>query len=173
MRKLQANIIFFMRYIPILLLLISCYSEKKATKQVNKAIEKKPVLAAELFRKKFPCESIDTVVRIDTAWDYVEFECPDKPIVTKTDTILLQKNIVQKQYIPGKSIVIAGKTEVKTITIKVKDSAEIFLLNNKINEFANRELKLKRKIENKNKLIWWLIIILLISILFNYIKYKK
>jgi hypothetical protein len=154
------------------IILFSCYSEKKATKQINKAIDKKPVLSAELFRKKFPCESIDTVVRIDTAWDYVEFECPDKPAQIKTDTLFIQKNVIKKQILQGKSVVVAGKTEYKTITIKVKDSAEIFILNNTINEFSIKEQKLNSKIENRNKFILWLLIALIISILLHLIRRK-
>jgi hypothetical protein len=160
-----------MRYLPILFLLFSCYSEKKATKQINKAIEKKPELAADVFRKKFPCESVDTVVRIDTAWDYVEFECPDKPAQIKTDTLYIQKNVIKKQILQGKSVVVAGKTEYKTITIKVKDSAEIFLLNKSIKDYQVKEEKLHNKIEFKNKIIWILLIALIISILINI--YKK
>ena len=162
-----------MRYLQILFfsfLFTSCYTEKKATKEINKAIDKKPVLSAEIFRNKFPCESVDTFVRVDTAWDYVEFECPDKPAQIKTDTILLTKNVPVKQFIKGKNVVVAGKTEVKTITIKVKDSAEIFLINKRCKDNEN---ELKRKITNQLIFIWILIIALIFSTLYNIIKSQK
>ena len=161
------------RYLIIIFFLSSCYTNQKATNDINKAIDKKPKIAAELFRKAFPCTNTDTIVKVNTAWDYVEFECPDKPIVTKTDTILLRKNVFQKQYIPGKTVVVAGKTEVKTITIKVKDSAEIYLLNTALKNSQSNEQKLIYKLENRNKLIWWLLIPLLISIFLHFIKNKK
>jgi len=46
-----------------------CYTDSKATKQVHKAIDKKPLIALPIFRGEFPCITTGTIRIIDST-DY-------------------------------------------------------------------------------------------------------
>ena len=85
----------FLRTIQTILLTISlfgCYTPKRANKALNKAYNKQPREVAAFTRDKFPCivTSSDTIVNYDTAYDFIEIDCPDQ-IAGKKDTIYLSK----------------------------------------------------------------------------------
>ena len=137
------------------LLLFSCTS---APKHLAKAIAKdKPYVASET-RKLWPCivTASDTVHTSDTLYDLIEAQCPDVEYITPEGKTI---------YLPGKVTTVQGPTITKyqTITVKVKDSAETFLLLNDLevqgNILKDREddLKLSQqevKDEQKAKSKW-------------------
>lgn len=165
-------------YIKILLvaaILCGCYSEKKAQKQIDKAVQKRPEVAAESLRKAFPCMTkVDTIVKIDTGYDFIEIQCPEIPEpVTKVDTIIINKGTKEKVFLPGKIIRVGAPKETITITKLVRDSAEIYLLNKQISDLTKGKLIDNEKIKNRNRWILWLLVALIISILFNIIKFNR
>ena len=48
------------KYLVVLLLLSSCYSQKKATDQTKRALDEYPTVVAKIARDAFPCDSIGT-----------------------------------------------------------------------------------------------------------------
>ena len=163
------------KWVLVSMLLISCYGPKQAEKQVNKAVKKQPKIAADIIRKSFPCTNVDTVVKTETQYDFIEIQCPDtaKVIDHKIDTIIIGNNVVKRIYVPGKNVVVGGKTEIRTVTIKVKDSAEIYLLNEALKNAQLNEQKLQKKISKQLSIIWILILALVISLFFNVLKWTK
>jgi hypothetical protein len=156
-------------------LLCGCYTEKKAQKQVDKAVNKKPKIAAETLRKAFPCiTKIDTVVKIDTGYDFIEIQCPDQAQPgTKIDTIYINKKTTQKVYLPGKITKVAAQKETITITKYIKDSAEIYLLQQAIKDGEFTNSKLRKKLDKRNNLIISLLVALLLSITVNVLQWKR
>lgn len=156
-------------------LLCGCYTEKKAQKQVDKAVKHQPEIAAETLRKAFPCiTKVDTVVKIDTGYDFIEIQCPDTPQpVVKVDTVIIDRKTKEKVYLTGKIVRVGAPKETITITKLVKDSAEIFLLNKQIKDLTDGKLIDNQKIKNRNKWILWLLVALIISVLFNVIKFNR
>jgi hypothetical protein len=99
-------------------LLLGCYSPRKAEKQLDKAA-KYPDKVAVVCHNMFPVQvKTDTVE--NTEYDFIEIEGQDRYITVdnfKTDTVV--KYVTRKIEVPAKVI---------TITNTVKDSAEIYKL---------------------------------------------
>lgn len=157
------------------ILMIGCYTEKKAQNQISKAVKKQPKIAAESLRKSFPCiTKSDTIRQIDTGYDFIEIQCPDQvPAVTKIDTIVINKVTKDKVYLPGKIVKVGAQKETITITKIVKDSAEIFLAQQQAKECSENVNRLQSKIEKRNTWIISFLIALLISLLFNVLQWKQ
>lgn len=117
-----------MKYLIILLLLSSCYTQKKAMDQVLKADAKYPGIVATLARDKYPCT---VLLKTDTTTLYedslVFIECPDSNyspndyanVILRTDTIRLAGSTVK---VPVKIMVPS-----KVVTRWYEDSAKIKL----------------------------------------------
>jgi len=156
-----------MRYfILIPIFLFSCQS---ANKLLNKAVKKDKAEVAKLTRELFPCGIIarDTTVVIDTLTKFVE--CPESDIITivKTDTtidtIVLRKTVKVAVLTPQRTLY---------ITQRFEDSAKIYLLQNQINLQAVKINRLNDRIHTAKIIIWWLMAILILSILI-YPLFKK
>lgn len=65
MKSIKTIIFYVVLAITSCLLLTSCYTNKKAAEQVNKAIDKKPLIALPILRGKFPC----VVTGVTTTYD--------------------------------------------------------------------------------------------------------
>ncbi len=162
-----------MKLIPIivLLLLTGCYTDKKATNDVTKAILKKPAIAADLTRKAFPCitTNVDTfITSLDTT---ILVDCPDTSSTqyfTLHDTTFIKgKEIIKTIKVPVKVTLPA-----KEIVKYVKDSADIIVINTKLNIADKKIEELEGKVKNKNKYILWLIILSVILGGTNYLQWK-
>ena len=165
----------YLTIIQTILLTISifgCYTPKHANKVLNKAYNKQPKQVAIFTRDKFPCieTASDTVYNYDTAYDFIEVECPDQ-IGQIKDTIYLTKNgktkIVQKTK--EKTIAIPQKTV--TIIKKIEDVAKLSVLTIENKDCASKVEKLTHKVTRRNYWILSLLILLLVSIFINFSQY--
>ena len=108
---------------------MSCMTTEKAEKKLNKIYNKKPVAVADFARTKFPCitTSVDTL--FDTAYDFIEVQCPEQA-AGKIDTLYITKSGSIKVLTKQKIVALPQKTV--TITKYIKDSADIFIKQNEI-----------------------------------------
>jgi hypothetical protein len=156
--------------ISLCVILSSCYTQKKAVSQFDKALNKFPDTTTALFRSKYPCitTASDTVFkavlipgRIDSLYktDTLNIACPDSAGVKIIRT-------VQYKYLT------TSKTDTvkitNTITNTVKDSS----YQERIDTVTKDRDKWKAKAESKQKWIWWLIVICLLLLVGNIIQYK-
>ena len=152
----------------LVILISSCHTAKNALNKVKKADLYHPEVVAKYTRDKYPCKAIDSIVKTDTSYDFIEIQCPD--INSKvTDTLYLTKyvkTIIDKSK-PYK--VIETKTITKEVVRNVIDSACYLQLEGLTNENKNLDMT----INDKNDWIKWLLIILCISILINFIQSRK
>ena len=150
------------------LVLASCYTDKKATKQIEKAMQKKPELTLEKFRTKYPCieTSSDTTIVIKDTTIEVEVECPDLVDTTFIrDTIKTVNNKVIVKKVPVK-VQLPGQV----ITKYIEDSAKIKLLSIENQKLIDENKKLKYEVNHLKSWRKYLIIPYLLVILFLIIK---
>lgn len=169
-----------MRYLLIALLLCGCYTQKKASEQVNKANDKFPGVVAKLARDKYPCSE---VLKPDTAviWkDTTIFvDCPDNiPSGYYIDTSLTMPsgfygtsgtlrydtiNSVKVVTLPGKTIRVPVTIPSKTVYIDrwYEDSAKLKLNAIQINDLTVKNAKLENKVDRKETMILWLIFLVI------------
>ena len=142
------------------LLLGGCYSQFKATKQVSKALANYPQVVAKIALDSFPCD----VIRIDTIITVRDSIVECLPIenfttLSQIDTIYGTKFV----KLPIRTLYITKVVEstAKLVIIKASlDSA-----NKAILELQKSKYELTGKVERKNKVICWLIgLLLLLSI---------
>jgi Ca2+/H+ antiporter len=172
--KISDHTKLLLAYVLFLLLIIvshsGCYSSKKASKQMDKAISKYPVLAAEKTRDRFPCTDgkIDTVVT--TNYELLEVECPgDTTLILDTVTNEVIRTIIK----PGKTVYKESPVKTITRTVKVEDSAKVYLAQ------ADRDHAIKERDEYKRSAKKWkeaaLVVglFLLLAILFIIVLIKR
>ena len=143
-----------MRYLLIALLLCGCYTQKKATEQVNRANDKFPGVVAKLARDKYPCSE---VLKPDTAviWKdtVVYVDCPDtssNPFqVVRYDTV---NKVVT---LPGRTIKVPVTIPAKTVYIDrwFEDSAKLKLAAIERDKLVKENEKQKKTIQDKEKTI--------------------
>lgn len=145
------------------LLLGGCYSQYKATKQVNKALARYPQVVAKIALDSFPCDviRIDTVIsESDTIVEYREIN----NFTTLVDTFVITKKLYVKM--PYKTVY---------ITKVVESTAKLTILNARIDsanfvicELQKSNAELTKKVASKNKAIWWFIA-LVVGLLLPYV----
>lgn len=140
------------------LLLIGCYSPKKALKQLNNAFNEHPDVVAKFANEKYPIKvsKVDTIVVSDTGYLFVQ------EYVQKTDTIV--DTITKTKYIVKNVDKIKVVTKNVTITKMVVDTARVAELTFQLNQCNLDQRKSKEK---SNKSITWLLIFLCISLFIN------
>jgi len=147
------------RLLVAVLLLGGCYTQFKATKQVDKALAHYPQIVAKIALDSFPCNviRIDTnIVVSDTIVEYQSIE--NYTSVLHFDTVLITKKVYVK--LPYKTIYI---TKVVESTAKlVIQKASLDSSNNAICELQKVNDELIGKIGRKNKVIYWLIGLLIL-----------
>lgn len=153
--------------------LFGCYTPNKSQKALNKAYKRYPSEVATFTREKIPCivTDADTVYQYDTSYDFIEVLCPDQEDKVK-DTTYLTKNVKyvlqQSKY---KIIAMPQKTKTITITQKIEDSAKILIMATDNKNCADKVQKLSNKIIRKNAWIISFLILLLISLFFNFLQF--
>lgn len=155
-----------MKYLVFILLLVGCYTEKKAVKQADKAIQEYPKAVGESFRKAFPCvtTAADTVHDISYRDTIIEVPVTIVDSVVKYDTAFFNNVVIKKIKVPQKTV---------TITKYIKDSAEIWQCQLLLEESTLQKNQLLEEIEKRDAKIgglkkWklWLTIPYLIFIAF-------
>lgn len=188
-----------MRYSQILFLffLIGCYTERNATKDLEKAQIKYPEIVAKKTTQWYPCLQIQTksdssfykkwIKAIDSLNKYYLNYKPDTLIVVDTIlkidsancTQLYKNNITLSNRLNRANVMISVLNdkirEVPVIhdTIIKIDSAALKVYGNRIEVLSAEKDKLYKKYVN---VLWWvisLLIPLIISIIINIIKFRR
>lgn len=161
-----------------LLIFTGCYTQKKATEQVNKANDKFPAVVAKLARDKYPCTDLlkpDTLtVTVDSL---VYIDCPelvhnDYSGSERTDTIRVRDSIYRIVKIP-----VNLPVQVKYITKWFEDSSKLKIAAVDIDNLTKENTELKStvksqqtKIGKRNKVI--LIESSLLFLILLYVAYR-
>lgn len=143
-----------MRYLLIALLLCGCYTQKKATEQVNRANDKFPGVVAKLARDKYPCSE---VLKPDTAviWkDTTIFvDCPDT--ASNPFQVVRYDTVNKVVTLPGRTIKVPVTIPAKTVYIDrwFEDSAKLKLAAIERDKLVKENEKQKKTIQDKEKTI--------------------
>ena len=135
-------------------LILSLFGCKTSEQLYNKAKVKDIVKVAELARIDFPCTTtkIDSVITVDTLYDFVEVDCPPTSVDSfETVVVNTVKVKVPRQLVTIRSL------------LKVEDSAKIIVMYAEIQKaaaiiVAERKLSEKYKAESEEQRMaknWW------------------
>ena len=139
-------------------LLGGCYTQNKAVKQVNKALGSYPEIVARIALDSFPCN----VIKVDTI--ITHFDTTIEVIYPHFDTILSQIDTIygtKKVYVklPYKTVY---------ITKSVESTAKLTILNASLDSLLKVTTSVQKsnedltsKVGRKNKVIYWLIALLI------------
>jgi len=175
-----------MRYyiVVFVVLLSSCYSQRIANRQLNKAYIYHTGLTAQKFSEWFPCETlqidssekIEYIYKTDTLLKYIQTESEPNERILR-DTLIRYYNgcdSLKKELKRGKNLIdhLTEQIKIKPIVYykTIVDSARNVSLQTQLNE-ANQELKNKSKSYLMS--LWFIIgllIALIISLIINFFK---
>jgi PBP1b-binding outer membrane lipoprotein LpoB len=139
-------------------LLGGCYTQNKAVKQVNKALGIYPEIVARIALDSFPCN----VIKVDTI--ITHFDTTIEVIYPHFDTSLSQIDTIygtKKVYVklPYKTVY---------ITKSVESTAKLTILNASLDSLLKVTTSVQKsnedltsKVGRKNKVIYWLIALLI------------
>ena len=137
-------------------LLGGCYTQNKAVKQVNKALGSYPEIVAKIALDSFPCNviKVDTIItHYDTTIEviYPHFD------TSKIDTVIVEKKVYVK--LPYKTVY---------ITKSIESTAKLTILNARFDSLTKVTTSIQKsnedltsKVGRKNKVIYWLIALLI------------
>lgn len=160
----------------ILTFIIGCNTTKIAEKKIKSAYKHHPEVVAKFLNDSLPCVTtkVDTIVT--TELEYITIKCPDW-FDMPMDTQWLTSSKTQLIEGPG---VIAYEKKYITIQKSIKDSAEVIKYklqlkscDEEYKKVVSNNHKLTMKVEKKNKWLMWLVILLMASIIFNLLLFKK
>jgi len=176
------------KYIVFLVVFLSsCYSQKIANRQLNKAYIHHTGLTAQKFSEWFPCETlqidssdkIEYIYKTDTLLKYIIRETEPINRILR-DTIVRYYNgcdSLKKELKRAKNLIdhLTYQVQLKPIVYykTIVDSARNVSLQTQLNE-ANAELKKKTK--NYLMSLWWIIgllIALILSLIINFLNIRK
>jgi hypothetical protein len=141
------------------LLLGGCYSQFKATKDVNKALANYPQIVAKIAQDSFPCDviRIDTNISVSNYDTTLLVDCPVRDTISVHDTVL---NSVLKKV----------KLQYKTVYVTkfLESTAKLTILNARLDSLTEVTTSIQKsndeltsKVGRKNKVIYWLIALLI------------
>lgn len=141
----------------IILLLFGCLSSRRASRLTDKILRSYPEVIAKVARDKFPCElqKIDTIISLKDSTIWVE--CPDSiktvvPTFTKDSIIIKKVKILVPVNLPVKTITIVKEIEdLSKIVVIDAENAKLRVENEKMAVIQTK----------KNKVIKWLIFVLI------------
>lgn len=164
-----------MRYL-FLLLLVGCYTAKKAEKDINKIQEKHPEVLAKKAASLYPIKN-----HIDSS----EFVNYLEQINMKIDSILVKDTIIDtikfnpdcikiKKELRNSYKFIKGLQEtmnnIPQIIEYKEDSAKIYLCQSEYNKLSKDRDKYRSKCELFKTLMIWILIFLILSLIGHIIK---
>lgn len=157
-----------MRLLFLCLILSSCLSQQKATKQINKIKDKYPAVVSKKAAEWFPCKTIKvksdsvrykTVIRrikdIDTTYLM--------DTLFRLDTILIEKNCTKVLY---KYREVLKEVPAVHDTIIQIDSAKLFTLTYERDAALLDKSKMEVKYKVFLKISFWLFLILILALLY-------
>jgi len=148
----------FLKSSIFLLLLVGCYTPKKAEQQLNRA-KQYPEKVADFCQLNFPVQA-KTDTTVQTEYDWIEVECPVAEIIPASDPIKVHDTIIRyvtkRVQVPGKTI---------TITTMVKDSAETSKLQLELQAWKEKTTQAESKASSNMKFNWILLLLLGLTIL--------
>ena len=139
-------------------LLGGCYTQNKAVKQVNKALGSYPEIVAKIALDSFPCN----IIKVDTI--ITHFDTTIEVIYPHFDTTLSRINTIygtKKVYV---------KLPYKTVyvTKSIESTAKLTILNARFDSLTKVTTSIQKsnedltsKVGRKNKVIYWLIALLI------------
>jgi len=140
------------------ILLGSCYTSNKATKQVNKALGSYPKIVAKIALDSFPCN----VIQIDTI--ITHFDTTIQVIYPHFDTSLCQIDTIYRT----KKVYVKLPYKTVYITKSVESTAKLTILNASLDSLLKVTTSVQKskedltsKVGRKNKVIYWLIALLI------------
>jgi len=137
-------------------LLGGCYTQNKAVKQINKALGSYPEIVAKIALDSFPCN----VIRIDTnivVQDTIIETIYPHFDTSEIDTVIVEKKVYVK--LPYKTVY---------ITKSIESTAKLTILNARFDSLTKVTTSIQKsnedltsKVGRKNKVIYWLIALLI------------
>jgi len=183
-----------MRYITIIFAIFftSCYTQKKAEKSLEKAQIKFPEVVAKKTSQWYPCgwaiinldsaekvkwsvfvDSVNNTIykyRTDTIYKIEPKNCDEAMSYSRTlrlklgDANNLIDNLQKKLNLPPPTIY---------RTVLVQDSARMIVYQNKIDKLQGDKETLYKKMHTISWLCIWILILLAVSLLANYFRFRK
>lgn len=151
---------WIMAIVIITALLSSCYTQKKATDQVNKANDNFPEIVAKLARDKYPCTDLlkpDTAVIFKDTVIYVD--CPDTATIANSPFEVIRTDTVNKVITKTIRVPVHLPIQVQTITKWYEDSAKLKLAGIQINTLQKDNDRLAAKLKARTKWMWIFLVI--------------
>lgn len=165
-----------MRFLLLLLLLSSCYTEKKAERNIDKAQYRFPEVVAKKSAQYYPCES--QILRIDTCElvyyketiDSIDRIIEKLRIDTFKDCKSIRLKLVKSNQVISQLQGIIKNRPPIVRTILVQDTAKLKYLYSEIEKEKVKKEEYRDKYEFNFKIILWFAIALIISILIHFFK---
>ncbi len=149
-------------------MLSSCYTQKKAAKQTEKARKHYPAMVAGKCADWYPSVESETIVsNTDTVYDLIELPC-DSFETVRVDSFETSTAVIRYVKVPTMRIT----TRIETVITKV-DSARLLVVRA---QAAKLQAQLKEEeVKSANRGTWamWLAIALLLSLFVNYAQFKR
>ncbi len=147
-----------------IVLLASCQSAKKL---YSKARDRNPVTVAYLCSQDYPCVTVDrdTILFTDTIIDTVTVQCPDTTAYGP-DSVIIRVPVTVRVPMPR-------IRETRTITITKRDSATIFIADQRAVKAERRAHDAEAQVKRRGKLAMWLGIVAAVLLVINIIQFKK
>lgn len=165
-----------MRYFLLLLLLSSCYTEKKAERNIDKAQYKFPEVVAKKSAQYYPCDK--QILRIDTCElvyyketiDSIDRIIEKLRIDTFKDCKSIRSKLVKSNQVISQLQGIIKNRPPIVRTVLVHDTAKLKYLYSEIEKEKVKIEEYRSKYEFNFKIILWFAIALIISILIHFFK---
>ena len=150
-----------------LIVMVGCYTPKKADKHLAKAMSEYPEKVAGICKDEFPCKPGKTDTLEKVYYDLIEVECPPEYIeVVKSDTIekIKTKVVTKLVKVPSKEIV---------ITKYIIDSALVKVYQSEADKAKMDAALCKDRNKSRMNIIWALIAVVCLLTALLFIKHKK
>jgi hypothetical protein len=162
-----------MKYL-LLLLLVGCYSVKKAERDIDKIQRKHPEVLAKKSVLLYPVRQYTDSVKFVKYIDSIN-EIIDSHIVTIADTIFdtINCNKVKKELRNSYAFIKGLQDNLNNIPYvveRVEDSAKIYLCQSEYSKLSVDRDKYRKRCELFKTLMIWILVLLILSLIGHIIK---